>query len=373
MFQADQTQYNQKTQQYNPQTSGGLVMPQGKPQMTQQGPQPMGQYGGINPQQQGGRPQYMEAMPQMDRTMGPQQQQGPQPQGQYGGINPSANGVPKTYSVDQYQQWAQQRYGRQATPQELQQLAGKVGYKGGPINEEMWKKAQEESDIMARSLGWNGPSAPPWSSEPGKINAVEGRMFGPQYQNPFQQQQQDMMRQLLGSGGSMNQTMQDQLFERQKEQSNALAKQFGMMGQQAAGARGFSSGGNAAQAAQSQVNSNLARELMGGRRDISAQAAQVNRQDQLNALNASMGLDQQGYQQFMGDRSASLQEWLAQRGDHWQGQNYGLDNRRFLESIRQFNQSLGENSRQFNNQMGYNYANMNNNNQNDFMRYLMGY
>lgn len=359
MFQADQTQYNQpsqqKAQQY-PATSGGLVMPQGKPQMTQQGPQ-----------QQGGQPQYMGAMPQMDRTMGPQ------PQGQYGGINPSANGVPKTYSVDQYQQWAQQRYGRQATPQELQQLAGKVGYKGGPINEEMWKKAQEESDVMARSLGWNGPSAPPWSSEPGKINPVEGRMFGPQYQNPFQQQQQDMMRQLLGSGGSMNQTMQDQLFERQKEQSNALAKQFGMMGQQAAGARGFSSGGNAAQAAQSQVNSNLARELMGGRRDISAQAAQVNRQDQLNALNASMGLDQQGYQQFMGDRSASLQEWLAQRGDHWQGQNYGLDNRRFLESIRQFNQSLGENSRQFNNQMGYNYANMNNNNQNDFMRYLMGY
>jgi hypothetical protein len=296
-------------------------------------------------------------------------------------------GVPRNYNVNQWQQQAQQRYGRQATQDELNQVAQRVGYQGGDISQQQWDQSWSVADEMAKKMGWQPPqqqnSQNQWGQNHSTIDPVTGRMFGPQYQNPFQQQQQQLMQQILGSGGSMNQQVQDSMFEQQKEQALALQKQLGMAGSQGVASRGFGPKGGAAAGMQGQLNNALAQQLMGGRRDIATQAAQVNRADQLAALGASQGLDQQGYQQFMGDRNSQLQEWLAQRGNQLDTRRQSaqeeqfrrdleLRYQQFMEGQRQFNENFGENRRQFNNQLGFNYTNMNNTNNQNFLRYLMG-
>lgn len=370
-------------QQFNPQRqqqqamSGGLIMANGKPQQVQQAPMMQSMSGFHEGGQQG--QQYNKTNVMNDSQQQTQNQGGQQ----------QIQSVPATMrNVGQFQQWAQQRYGRQATQDELGQVARHVGYQGNgnDINEDQWNRAQQYADQMARQQGWNGPALqqPQPQDQTYQIQPVTGRMFGPQYQNPYQQQQQSIMNAILGDGGPMNQQVQDSMFEQQKEQANAMAKQFGLMNQQKAASSGFGYGNSQQRAGEQDMQNNLMQQLLGGRRDIATQAAQVNRADRYNALQQSMGLDQQGYQQQMGDRNAQLQEWLAQRQNQLENRRTSnqeeqfrrsleLEFQRFMESQRQFNQNFGENQRQFNNQLGFNYTNLNSNNNNAFMRYLMGY
>jgi hypothetical protein len=104
-------------------------------------PAPPGQYGGINPSiaGQGGSSPATPA----------------NPPGQHGGINPSAN-IPDQTGIGQFQQWAQGVFGRQATPQELQQIAQQVGYVGGQITPQMMQSAQNAAMQIARGMGWQG-------------------------------------------------------------------------------------------------------------------------------------------------------------------------------------------------------------------------
>jgi hypothetical protein len=416
----DQLQQQGTQSQPNQGYSGGLVMANGKPQQLQQ---QMTQMSSMPPmQQQGTQPQT--SGDQAPRSVPQTQSASPAP----APAPPAAQGVPQSYGLPQFQQWAQTTFGRQANQSELGQIGNAIGSAGanGQYSQAQYQQAQGLAEQMARAQGWTGqsaqPAAPAWGQNPAVTSPVTGSMFGQgnvavqapqhqtyQHQNPYMQQQQQLMQSILGSGGSMNQNVQDSMFEQQKEQANSMAQQLGMRAGQGAAGRGFGPNGNANQGAQSQINDTLAQQLMGGRRDISVQAAQTNRQDQLNALNQSMGLDDQAfnqgmgqnqqaygqnmgnaqfqYQQMQNDRGSQLQEWLAQRTDQLENRGMRNQEQQFLQSFlesqrqfnnqfgenqRQFNANLGENSRQYNGQMGFNYTNMNNNNQNSYMRYLMG-
>ena len=69
---------------------------------------------------------------------------------------------PLPTDVAGFQSWAKGRYGREATPEQLQQIARQVGYSGqGPISEKQMQQAQKISDEMAKALGWKQPAETP--------------------------------------------------------------------------------------------------------------------------------------------------------------------------------------------------------------------
>lgn len=157
--------------------------------------------------------------------------------------------------------------------------------------------------------------------------------------------------------------------------------------------RGFGANGLQAQAQNQQLQGQMAQQLLSGRRDIALQAAQQNRQDELNALNASLGLNQQEYAQDMGlsqqalgqmnqNRQANMNEMLGKHGmdmdiKNWNtqkdqfGKTFGLDFLRYLQQGDQFNKSLGENQRQYNGNMGLNWSQFNANQQQSFLDMIM--
>jgi len=56
-------------------------------------------------------------------------------------------------TVDQFQRWVQRKYGRALTDAELNDLAGAVGYTGGPISDEVFTNAQALVDQAAADAG----------------------------------------------------------------------------------------------------------------------------------------------------------------------------------------------------------------------------
>lgn len=56
-------------------------------------------------------------------------------------------------TVDQFQRWVQRKYGRALTDAELNDLAGAVGYTGGPISDEVFANAQALVDQAAADAG----------------------------------------------------------------------------------------------------------------------------------------------------------------------------------------------------------------------------
>lgn len=77
--------------------------------------------------------------------------------------------------INQFQSWAQQTFGRQATPQELQQIAQQVGYTGGPLTPEMLAKAQDAARTMAQGQGWK-PTDPAAPKEPSLKDSIQQRL-----------------------------------------------------------------------------------------------------------------------------------------------------------------------------------------------------
>lgn len=160
-----------------------------------------GQYGGINPS---ANPTAASTDPYAafkavgsTPTAAPGTSSLPPAPGTYGGINPSANptapapatkpGVPPPpdtspvqpgpdqAGIGQFQSWAQTTFGREATPQELQQIANSIGYTGGPITPAQMTAAKAEAEKIARAQGWTGgtPTAEPPPSTTGPGTGLE--------------------------------------------------------------------------------------------------------------------------------------------------------------------------------------------------------
>src|SRR5690554_3865911 len=64
-----------------------------------------------------------------------------QPAAQPANQQPAAQ-PPDQAGIQNFQTWAQGQFGRQATPEELQQIASQVGYTGGTITPEQLTSAQ---------------------------------------------------------------------------------------------------------------------------------------------------------------------------------------------------------------------------------------
>lgn len=73
--------------------------------------------------------------------------------------------APDQQGVQQFQSWAQNMFGRQASPQELQQIAQRIGYTGGTLTPEMMQQAQTVAQEMARGMGWNPQPGQPGGPE----------------------------------------------------------------------------------------------------------------------------------------------------------------------------------------------------------------
>lgn len=279
------------------------------------------------------------------------------------------------------------------------QIGQATGYKGGDVSAEQYNSAMDYLDKQ-----WGGQSQPKpqenldgnpveKSIEQWKQQKDVAGVPGSFKQNPMYGQQTALMQRILSNPQTMGQQQQDMLMERQKESANSMMKQLQGQGQQQMMQRGFGANGQQAQAQNQQLQGQMAQQLLSGRRDIALQAAQQNRQDELNALNASLGLNQQEYAQDMGlsqqalgqmnqNRQSNMNEMLGKHGmdmdiKNWQtqkdqfGKTFGLDFLRYLQQGDQFNRSLGENQRQYNGNMGLNWSQFNAAQQQGFLDMIM--
>lgn len=369
---------------------------------------------------------------------------------------------------------AQQQYGKQLSDDDwnrLTQNAQATGYKGGNITGDDYNRAL---DFMSTMYGpqqptpqTGGPDPAPVQPRPivgaaqgikewqqqAPVAGVPPQFRGPQNpygqqqqqlmqgmfqqqqgrqapQNPFSGQQQQLMQRILANPQTMGPEQQAMLAEKQKESALRMGQQQQQMGAQALAGRGFGSGGGAEQALQAQSQQDIMRSILQGRRDTALQAAGQNRADELNALRASMGLQQQGYDQEMGfnqqafeqglgtlrasqglqgqefdqalqgyganmqgsqqalnqmnaNRGMNLNEFLGLNaadldmmkfgeGQRQFDKGYGLDFLRYLAQKDQFNQTLGEQGRQFNANQGLNWAQLDAQQQQQLMNAVLG-
>lgn len=238
-----------------------------------------------------------------------------------------------------------------------------------------------------------------------------------QFNGPNQQglnsQQNNLVNSILQNPETLNPNVLAQMKGAQKDEALAMQRQLQQGYDQNNAARG-TLGGGFAQAQQGQLANNAVNSILTGNRNLDVQAAQTNRADQLNALNASeqigqgqMGRSTQGYgaqlagqqaqagQNFQGFQSRvasqqdAVQRALAQFGIN-QGvaanrqQNYGQDlgaemaleqlkqNSAGINNAGQFNlANFLEGQRQFNGNLGFNWAQLDQQGQGTLMDWLM--
>lgn len=131
-------------------------------------------------------------------------------------------------------------------------------------------------------------------------------------------QQDQLMQQLLASGGSMGPDMVAQMKERQKQDALAMSQQQGTQMMQGAAARGALNGG-ATLAGQRNLGDQTTQGILGGYRDLDIAAAGQNYSDRLNALSASEQLGQGRFNQANQGYQNQLQGQMAQQGLNQQG------------------------------------------------------
>lgn len=307
---------------------------------------------------------------------------------------------------------AQKGWGRKLTADEENNIYGHAkskGYQdGGEVDTNIYNSSL---DYMTQLLGPQAVQKTPEqqsAAQPGNELGNESAMNQWQKQapamgvpqsfrgaNPYAAQQQSMMQRILANPETMDQKFQDQLGESQKESANRMMSQANASGQQQLAGRGFGGGGGTQQAMQNDNQQNMISQLLSGRRDIATQAAQVNRQDQYNALNQSSQLNQQdwngqmdlanmGLGQMNQNRQANLQDFLGrhsadedvlgrEQNDSQFNKNFGLDFLRYMAQKDQFKESLGENKRQYNDTSGFNWANFDAQQQQAMMNRIFGY
>jgi hypothetical protein len=325
------------------------------------------------------------------------------------------NGKP---SVAEFQNWAQSQYGAPASREDLDRIGREVGIADeNKISQDQFDRAK---GIYGQGRQVKGPqgggqtipttgSGQTTTGVPPSYQMQQFSQFQPNQQ--WTNQRNDLMSAILKNPRTMDQTWQDQMYESQKEQAQGMAKQLGLQNQQNMVSRGFGPQGGQASAYQGKLDENLMAQLLGGRRDIATQATQQNRQDELQALSASLGLQGGDIQSYMAqlagqqaqagenqfgsgfgmdrakfdwmqrdsDRGKLLQEFLAREGTGLERDRFGegqrqfnqghlLDILRFMEGRNQFGQTFGENQRQFNNQMGFNWAGQQSNDLNELLR-----
>lgn len=265
---------------------------------------------------------------------------------------PSQPQAPDQAGITQFQNWAQQTFGRQATPQELQQIAVQIGYTGGPITPELMQRAQDAARQYAQSRGWQPPAAPtpapgPQQPQTPTTPHTPGPGVAPptpppaQAQTPVDQALQQRILQMLGTNtGDVNtgsQEYQSQLGAFRRGQQRSIEQAKNAAAERAAGSGTLNTGGF--DAAQTGIDLAAAQ----GEGDFTAQLAgqQLSRQredlQQALQLAQQSGLANEARQ--LQERLASVDANLRQQGLNLQGelgrsginlQQQGLDLQRLL-------------------------------------------
>jgi hypothetical protein len=300
---------------------------------------------------------------------------------------------------------AQSGWGRTIDDNMFNQMAGAAKYTGGNVTSQQYNDALKfmQNQWGAQTTQPGAQQPPPSMANVGPAAAmtafkeqsqVVGVPAAYSQSNPYQQQQQSLMKGILANPQTMGQQQQNQLGEQQKESANRMMAQANQMAQQQSVGSGFAGGGQRQAAQQNQNQQDMISNLLAGRRDIAVNAARTNRQDELNALDASSRLGQQGFENDMSraamgfgqinqNRGLGLQEYLGEKGtdldylkfdagnQHFNKQ-YGLDFLQHLAQKDQFNRQLGQNQNQFVDSMGLNWAQHQASQANNFLNYLYG-
>ncbi len=362
---------------------------------------------GVGAQQTGGttRPQKPIGGPVPAQGTNPWQQYGLDP------LKRQASGLKGNFkqASEGLNYYAQQR-GKTINQDQWNQLGQHTGYKGDDqVTGEMYNKGMDWLDSQ-----WDAPAGAPPPPPPSNPQVPTVDQLGPtaatqQWQkqapaagvpssfrgmNPYYAQQQGRMQKILANPETMGQQWQDRQNEAQKESAQRMMRQSQAQGQQALAGRGFGAGGGTQQALQNQGQQQMMQQILSGRRDTAQKAAQINRQDEYNALDASqqlagqewdasMGLSAMNLGQMNTNRQQSLQDYLGYTGANLDqnkftesksqfNKNYGLDFLRYLAQKEQFGQTLGENKRQHNNQQGFNWASLSAQQQQQLMATILG-
>ena len=173
---------------------------------------------------------------------------------------------------------------------------------------------------------------------------------------------------------TMDQTAQDQLFEQQKEQQEALRiAGRNRLAQQGAG-RGLSSYGGQQIAGDVQLEQGFAKSLIEGRRDIALKANEINRQNELAAVEMANAVNQGDFARAQAAYETQLKAKQAYDALRFQAAEFERGNvalaaqtamagrqQAQAEAMANFQQYMeqrkfDEMMRQFNEQLGYNYG-----------------
>ena len=192
---------------------------------------------------------------------------------------------------------------------------------------------------------------------------------------------------ILNRPATLDQTEQDRLFEQQKEQQRALGQEAGQRMSQAIAGRGLSASGGQQRAGSVKLESGFIQNLLSARRDVSMKAAEVNRQNELAAvemsnavnagdfsraqaayetqLNAKKAYDELRFRAAEFDRSnvalAAQTDMASRQQQNTESmasfQQY-MDQLKFEEMMRQFNEQTALNYSKFGWDQQMDYANL---------------
>lgn len=187
---------------------------------------------------------------------------------------------------------------------------------------------------MARFLDNSGqgftPATGPTTPAPGdyKVDPYTGQplpTYNPtildkpaDFTSPLTNPTSDLIQRLLSSEGSLNPAVVAQMKEAQKGTALSMADQLKQQANVNAATRGVSGGGGL-QSSIDDINARAVGDISAGYRGTDIAAAQTNRQDQLNAISASTGFQNQLLNQYLGQGAQNLNYGQANNAERYKG------------------------------------------------------
>ena len=265
-------------------------------------------------------------------------------------------GGPDQAGIDQFQSWASQTYGRQATPEELNQIATQIGYTGGTITPQVMQQAQTAAQQIAATKGAPAP-APAAPAAP-----VAPTL--PQQQAQTQSQVQTVLQDLLAKNpgtvdpNSAEMRQQRGAFQRQQQRAIERARLASAERNNATGATGALDGDV------NRINLSAADQAGNFEAGLVTQELGAQRQQLMQALEIAAS---------QGDRQAvvALQERLGLLDATLRREGYSLQERLGRGQLGLGLLEAQMRDRQQNNALGFNYAQLGNQSNTALMQSLI--
>ena len=258
---------------------------------------------------------------------------------------PAATG-PDQQGIAQFQQWAQQTYGRPATDAELQQIATAIGYQGGAITPELMQRAQAEAARIAGTYGVQTPGVNPQPTTPAAPTPQQQQA---QTTSQLQTVLQQLLAQNPGTVDPNSEPMRQQrgAFQRGQQRAMERARLAAAERANATGATGALEGDiNRMNLTAAQQSGDFEAGMVGG--ELQAQRQQL---AQAMQIAASMGQAAEARQ---------LQERMNEIDATLRREGYGLQERLGRGQLGLGLLEAQLRNQQANNQLGFNYAQLGN-------------